>query len=142
MQMSNVNAKQATRVHLFHSHSHSHSLPTPCLLAFATVWTCIFDSCNLLSLPVLIHTSPTRLQRCYHYLLAAHKQLALLAIGMRHAKSFLTFFFRILSFPSPSHPHPIPIPIAVAALRLADCMRLHFRKFGIRCEQRTQVSNI
>lgn len=79
---------------------------------------------------------PIRLERCYHYLLAAHKQLALLAIGMpQHAKvsSHFSFVF--------SHPHPIPF--AVAALRLADCMRLHFWKFGIRCEQkRTQVSNI
>lgn len=53
---------------------------------------------------------------------------------------FLSYFVVPIPFPSPSH--PIPIPIAVAALRLADCMRLHFRKFGIRCEQRTQVSNI
>jgi len=29
------------------------------------------------------------------------------------------------------------------ALRLADCMRLHFRKVGyMRCSRRTQVSNI
>lgn len=133
MQMSNVNAKQATRVHLFHSHSHSHShsLPPPRVSlhsqpfgpAFLTVATCCLSH-------------PIRLERCYYYLLAAHKQLALLAIGMpQHAKvsSHFSFVF--------SHPHPIPF--AVAALRLADCTRLHFWKFGIRCEQkRTQVSNI